>query len=228
MEFNPPQSRLTPILKWTLIVGVALLLVGVRYGYSYFLPSFFSSLRPQKVPMPVRADTVAEGYAFASKLKDGAARESTLSFAQVSLVREHGHFETQTINYFFVPKGGKGRMIMISEMNSQREAYVITHRGTWGPSIYPSSYLEPLEVPPRIEDPQVIEIASTNGLSEFLDRTGSESMVTLTLQNSPDGPCWELQGFGISERMVGKQFHLMVDARTGAVLHDSKRPFPSQ
>jgi len=78
----------------------------------------------------------------------------------------------------------------------------------------------PLLTPPAIDIPQVIEIANTNGLKKFLSQTERQNRVNLTLVNYTNGPSWQLIGFSFTGPSDAKQFHLTIDAKTGAVITD--------
>jgi len=113
-------------------------------------------------------------------------------------------------------------MCVVAVDNVMREAFAALDAPNIPPNPYiPASALKPLELSNIANDiPAVLEIAGTNGLTEFCSLTSAQTgKVDLSLRDSDNGSVWSVQGDGWDEKGPIADLAIVIDAKTGRVLN---------
>jgi hypothetical protein len=176
------------------------------------------SPRPKTVVVPKTIGTVAAGYPFALQIKDGMARHAHLTTVLIDLEREEAQFHVRRISYGFAT--GNRRVFLIAVDNTARRAFAVLDSPNTPANPYvPAFALKPLELSIIAKEiPEVLEIARTNGLSEFCALTSPQTgRVEMSVHNSKDGPIWSVQGDGWDEKGPIADLDITIDPRTGSV-----------
>jgi hypothetical protein len=162
--------------------------------------------------------TVADGYPFALQIKDGMDQHAHLTTVLVDLDRHDHQFEVRGISYGFATRNGG--VFIIAVDNAKHQAFVVLDAANTPPNpLTPAFALKPLELSSIAKEiPEVLEIARTNGLSEFCSLTSARTgSLDISVHNSQDGPVWSVQGDAWDEKGPIADLAIVIDARTGSV-----------
>src|ERR1051325_10570534 len=111
MDFEPRESWWETFGKRALTVGAIVLCALILFWRSPLNPrhrSLFSPLfNHHTTSLSGPANTLAEAYPFAVKLKNDAMPRAELAMVSAFLKRRGGRFETEMLNFYFVSGEGQ-------------------------------------------------------------------------------------------------------------------------
>lgn len=177
---------------------------------------------PRKITLPGPISTVTAGYPFALQIKNQMDRTANLTSVIIDLDRRGEEFHVPQILYGFSSPKPNGRVFAVAVDNAKKEASWLLD----APKSPDSPFMSPrtraaLDLSAVAKDiSAVLEIAKTNGLSEFctLAPTPHGTVDLRLFNNSSGNPLWGVIGDGWDEKGPIADLALVIDAHTGAVL----------